>query len=79
MNNTVKLVAVCVAAPVMALGVAAPTAWAETGTGHSHTNGGPNQVPQHVAVVIADFGHQEFNRGDVVMDSPPKTRPEPPR
>jgi hypothetical protein len=41
MNNTVKFVAVCVAAPVMALGVAAPTAWAETGTGHSHTNGGP--------------------------------------
>jgi hypothetical protein len=28
MNNTIKFVAVCVAAPVMALGVAAPTAWA---------------------------------------------------
>jgi hypothetical protein len=41
MNNTVKIFAVCVAAPVVALGVAAPTAWAKTGTGHSHHNGDP--------------------------------------
>jgi hypothetical protein len=27
MNNTIKFVAVCVAAPVMALGVGAPAAW----------------------------------------------------
>jgi hypothetical protein len=29
MNNTIKIFAVCVATPVMALGVAAPTAWAD--------------------------------------------------
>jgi hypothetical protein len=36
MNNTIKFVAVCVAAPVMALGVAAPTAWAQV---HPHGGG----------------------------------------
>jgi hypothetical protein len=38
MKNTIKFVAVCVAAPVVALGVAAPTAWAETGTGPCTSN-----------------------------------------
>jgi hypothetical protein len=38
MNNTIKFFAVCVAAPVMALGVAAPTAWAKTGTGPCSSN-----------------------------------------
>jgi hypothetical protein len=61
MNNTIKLVAVCVAAPVMALGVAAPTAWAETGTGHSHTNGGPI-VDHHNGDPVVDH----HNGGPVV-------------
>jgi hypothetical protein len=41
MKNTVKFVAVCVATPVVALGVAAPTAWAEVQPHGAHGGGLP--------------------------------------
>ena len=36
MDNTIKFVAVCVAAPVVALGVGAPAAWASPSTSGDH-------------------------------------------
>jgi hypothetical protein len=68
MKNTVKFVAVCAAAPVVALGVGAPTAWAEPGTGHSHTNGGPivDSHTNEVQVSLPPRGGT-INRGDEVV------------
>jgi hypothetical protein len=73
MKNTVKFFAVCVAAPVMALGVAAPTAWAN-GAIHSHNNI-VGVDSSHNDIVGVDSSHNNIVGREAVLD--PRLGPAP--
>jgi hypothetical protein len=58
MKYTIKFVAVCVATPVMALGVAAPTAWADIVI-HIQPDIHPNPGIVHNTVTVTSRAEHE--------------------
>jgi hypothetical protein len=64
MNNTIKIFAVCVAAPVVALGVAAPAAWAgPNGPNVSVCHNGVTQVHKGGAIASCFAGNSAVATG----------------